>query len=372
MDGPSAPSELKTIDASAAAKPGIFVPGQPSLAEWIAARGEPRYRAGQVVSWIVQRRAVQFADMTDLPKSLRESLAAEWEVLTTCVARESIDADGTAKLLLGLADGQTIESVLIPEGTRRTVCMSTQVGCAMGCVFCASGIGGVVRNLRAGEMIEQLLHLQRRLPADERINHVVVMGMGEPLANLDALLEALAFATSAKEGLGIGARQITISTVGLPAKIRRLAELKRQYHLAISLHAPNNEIRQRIVPMAEKIALEEILDAADEFRATTGRQVTFEYVLLGGINDHPDHARQLSALVGRRDAMINLIPYNPVASLGYRTPTPERSRTFAEILERGGHVVKIRKRKGSSINAACGQLRRQHDPTVGIGAAAKK
>jgi 23S rRNA (adenine2503-C2)-methyltransferase len=336
------------------------------LSQWLAARGEPRFRTAQIRQAIVDRRATSFEPMTDLPKRLRDALADEWTILSSQVVTASVAEDGTTKFLLALADAQTIECVLIPEEARRTVCLSTQVGCAMACVFCASGLAGVVRNLSTVEMIEELLWCQSRLPTDERINHIVVMGMGEPLANLESLLPALDFATDAKSGLGLSARNVTISTVGLPAKIRRLAQVGKPYHLAVSLHAPNDRLRQQIVPTAEKVRLGEILSAADEFRATTGRQVTFEYVLLGGVNDQVLHARELSRLLGRRDAMVNLIPYNPVSGLPYKTPLPAHSRAFADVLREAGHIVKIRKRKGSAIDAACGQLRRDRTNPVPI------
>ena len=266
--------------------------------------------------------------------------------------------DGTHKLLLQLPDGNRIECVLIQDAERRTACMSTQVGCGMGCVFCASGLNGVERNLTVGEILEQLIRLRNVLPLGERLTHIVVMGMGEPLANLDNLLEALEIAGD-KDGLGIGARHITISTVGLPAKIRQLADAGKQYHLAVSLHAPNNELRTRIVPTNDKIGLPAILDAADYFFAKTGRQVTFEYVLLGGINDHWTHARELAVLLTGRKAHVNLIPFNEVEGLPYRRPTDEAISAFVAQLQRAGVSVKVRKRKGSEIDAACGQLRRR-------------
>lgn len=354
---------LNLVDSTV--KGAILTGSDDSLVSWLAERGEPRFRAKQIREWIVHRRVVDFDKMTDLPLSLRGDLATSWTPLASAIARENIDADGTTKLLIRLADGEHVECVLIPEGDRRTVCLSTQVGCGMGCVFCASGLKGVVRNLTAPEMVEELVWLNLGLPASERLNHIVVMGMGEPLANLDNLLVALEFAVSEK-GLGISARHITISTVGLPGRIRQLALVGKPYHLAVSLHAPNDTLRQQIVPTAEKIELKEILLAADEFREKTGRQVTFEYVLLGGINDLPEHASELVRLLGPRDAMINLIPYNPVSGLPYRTPTAERSLGFAETLRRAGYTVKIRKRKGSKINAACGQLRRVHEEVVPI------
>jgi 23S rRNA (adenine2503-C2)-methyltransferase len=346
-----------------ATKEGILSTPTDKLEAWLAEKGQPRFRVKQIWQWIVQKRVVEFERMTDLPAPLRQELVNHWTPLGTQIARANVDGDGTTKLLVRLRDGEHLECVLIPEDERRTVCLSTQVGCGMGCVFCASGLKGVVRNLSSEEMIEQLVWLQLRLPADERINHIVVMGMGEPLANLDNLLATLDFATSTN-GLGISARHITISSVGLPSRIRQLATTGKSYHLAISLHAPNNDLRQRIVPTAEKIDLRDILSAADFFREKTGRQVTFEYVLLAGINDQPEHASQLVRLLAQRDAMINLIPYNPVAGLPYQTPPAERSRAFAETLRRAGYTAKIRKRKGSKINAACGQLRRVHEQIV--------
>lgn len=343
---------------------GVFDSAADDLAGWLAELGHPRYRRAQILNWIVSKRAADFREMTDLPASLRSELAAEWSVSRSRVARTSGDADGTTKLLVEFGDEQTVECVLIPEGSRRTVCISTQVGCGMGCVFCASGLGGVVRNLSTAEIIEQFLHLQSLLPENERIGRVVVMGMGEPLANLDALLPALAFATDSKAGFGLSARSVTISTVGLPARIRRLAEHGRPYHLAVSLHAPNDELRRRIVPSAENIPLREILAAADEFRRIARRQVTFEYVLLAGVNDQDRHARELAGLLRGRDALINLIPYNPVEGLPYATPAPQASAAFASILRDAGFVVKIRKRKGARIDAACGQLRRAHRELV--------
>ena len=338
-------------------------PAAQGLRAWCAEQDLPGYRVGQVLRWIVQRRATDFAAMTDLPAELRARLADRWKVLATTVRQQSKDADGTRKLLLGLEDGQSVECVLISQDNRRTVCLSTQVGCAMGCVFCASGMDGVERNLRSGEMIEELLRLQALLPRNERLSHIVVMGMGEPLANLGNLLPVLDFAT-AKDGLGIGARNVTVSTVGLPPGIRKLAASGKPYHLAVSLHAPDDELRRRIVPVARRIALADVIAAADEFRETTGRQVTFEYVLLGGVNDGPQQADRLAHLLRGRDALVNLIPYNPVAELPYVTPTAARSADFARRLKASGLTVKTRKRQGAGVDAACGQLRRAAGPSL--------
>jgi len=331
-------------------------PGQ--LQTWFADRGLPEYRLRQVRQWLLQRRAESFEQMTDLPKPLRSQLAEEFSLLTSRIAAHRKSEDGTEKLLLELADGQRIECVLLRDDKQhRTVCISTQVGCAMGCVFCASGLDGLVRNLTRGEILEQVLRLQQLLDPEQRLSHVVVMGMGEPLANLDALLPALDAITDA-DGLGISARRITISTVGLPAAIRRLAELNCHYHLAISLHAPDDRLRSQLVPSGSKVGIATILAAADDYFTATGRRVTFEYVLLAGLNDRPEHARRLAELLRGRPALVNVIPFNPVPDLPYRTPAAAVTGQFVEILEQAGVNVKIRYRKGERIDAACGQLRR--------------
>ena len=327
------------------------------LRDWLQAHDQPAMRARQIRRWIITGGAESFEQMTDLPLGLRQALSVEFVPLGTNVARHLQASDGTHKLLLRLHDNQLIECVLLQEADRHTACISTQVGCGMGCVFCASGLNGVERNLTSGEILEQLLRLRNLLPADKRLTHIVVMGMGEPLANLDNLLAALEIA-GAKDGLGIGARHITISTVGLPAKIRRLADLGKQYHLAVSLHAPNDAVRTQIVPTNDKTGLTAILEAADYFFAKTGRQVTFEYVLLSGLNDTSSHARELAQLLSGRHAHVNLIPFNDVEGLPYRRPTDEALIAFTAELRRLGISVKVRKRKGSEIDAACGQLRR--------------
>ncbi len=327
------------------------------LLAWLTEHGQPPMRARQLRRWIVSGRATSFAQMTDLPRGLRAELETAFTPLGATIDRHLRSSDGTEKLLLRLTDGNVVECVLLKEANRRTVCISTQVGCGMGCVFCASGIGGVVRNLRSAEILEQLLDARNLLPPQERLTHVVVMGMGEPLANLDALLETLAVATS-PEGLGLSARHVHISTVGVSAKIRRLADLGKQYHLAVSLHAPNDELRTRIVPTNEKVGLSAILEAADYFYAKTGRQVTYEYVLLRDVNDAPAQAVELAQLLRGRQAHVNLIPFNDVAGLPYGRPTQQALDDFLAILRRAGISVKVRKRKGADIDAACGQLRR--------------
>ncbi|HVA51701.1 MAG TPA: 23S rRNA (adenine(2503)-C(2))-methyltransferase RlmN [Pirellulales bacterium] len=332
----------------------------------MAAHGLPAYRAGQVWRWLFEKRAADFEDMTDLPKSLRSLLADHFRIWTTSLAHHQSAADGTEKLLLQLADGQQIECVLIREGHRRTICISTQVGCAMGCVFCASGLEGVSRNLTSGEIVEQMLRLARLLPGEERLSNIVVMGMGEPLANLDRLLPALEVASS-PEGLGISARRITVSTVGLPPAIDRLANLGLHYHLAVSLHAPNDNLRNELVAVNKNIGIDPILAAADRYFAQTGRRLTFEYVLLGGVNDRPAHARELAQRLAGKTALLNVIPYNPVAGLAYRTPSAAAQQRFVEILTQSGVNVQIRQRKGDRIDAACGQLRRSRQASLVAG-----
>jgi 23S rRNA (adenine2503-C2)-methyltransferase len=257
------------------------------------------------------------------------------------------------------ADAERIECVLLrDEKSHRTACISTQIGCAMGCTFCATGLDGLRRNLTRGEIVEQLLHLTRCLDEPERLTHIVVMGMGEPLANLDALLPALAVASDAK-GLGIGVRRITISTVGLPSGIARLAELDSPYHLAVSLHAPDDGLRAELIPAARRTPLAELIRATDEYFAATGRRVTFEYVLLGGVNDSPEHAGELVRLLAGRPVLVNLIPFNPVPGLPYSSPGRSAVRRFAEHLTRRGLNAQVRHRRGETIDAACGQLRRR-------------
>jgi 23S rRNA (adenine2503-C2)-methyltransferase len=350
-----------------------------SLGPWLVERGQGAYRIRQVRDWLFSQRAGNFQQMTNLPQPMREELARDFVLWTSSIAQHTQAADGTEKLLLTLADGGQVECVLLREGVsteeldadepfgahsrdsdglRRTICISTQVGCGMGCVFCASGLDGLARNLTTGEIVEQMLQLQLLLQPQERLSHIVVMGMGEPLANLDALLPALAEA-SRDDGLAISARRITISTVGLPKAMRRLAETSPRYRLAVSLHAPNDELRHQIVPVSEKIPLAEILAEADRFFDASGRRLTFEYVLLAGIYDSPAHAVELAGLLAGRTALLNVIPYNPVVGLPYQTPSMSAQRKFRSILEARGVAVRFRHKKGDAIDAACGQLRRR-------------
>ena len=309
------------------------------LDAWLTARGEPAWRARSIRRWLFARRAESFADMTDLPRDLRPLLAAEFRIWTTTVAAHRRADDGTEKLLLDLHDGQRIECVLLRDGERRTVCISSQVGCAMGCVFCASGLDGVIRNLTTGEILEQLLRLARLLPALAEAEH--------------------------PEGLGISPRRITISTVGLPPAIDRLTAENPGYHLAVSLHAADDPLRTRLVPVNKAIGIDAVLAAADRYWEASGRRLTFEYVLLGGVNDSADDARKLVRLLAGRAVLLNVIPYNPVAGLPWREPTAAARERFFEVLQAAHVNVQIRRRKGARIDAACGQLRRLAAPAAG-------
>lgn len=348
---------------NASERPRVYELGLEELAAWCQSKGFPTFRAEQIRRWIFGRRANDFAEMHDLPKPLRDALAAEFSLFPAKRVQHLVANDQTEKLLLELHDGQLIECVLMREPDRRTVCISTQVGCAMGCVFCASGLLGLKRNLDRGEILEQVLRLDRLLPKGEQITNVVVMGIGEPLANLKALTPALD-TLNEKGGLGLGARRITISTVGLPDKIRELAQSGKQYNLAVSLHAPNDELRNRLVPVNDRIGIEAILNATDEFFEITGRRVTYEYVLLSGVNDEPHHARQLAKLLQPRIAHVNLIPMNGVTELDFVAPTAPRTEEFLQVLKSFQIPATVRKRKGADIDAACGQLRLSRERSV--------
>ncbi len=350
---------LAATQAHEVEMPPVLEPSSAEWGRWMAAHGCPAYRARQLLDWIIRRRADSFELMSNLPRSLRQRLDAEWAVFGTRVVYHDVSPDGTDKLVLECCDGRRIECVLMAEGRRRTVCLSSQVGCGMGCVFCASGLNGFERNLSAGEILEQVLRLRNLLPTEETVTHVVVMGMGESLANLDNLVTALDRLCSAEDGLGISQRRITISTVGLPERILKLAALDRQYRLAVSLHAPTEELRNTLVPVNEAIGLGAVMAAADAYFQRTGRRVTYEYVLLREVNDRPADAQALARLLTRRRAHVNLIPYNPIAGLPFGRSDPAAIGRFAMIHRNGGVNVTVRKTKGRAIDAACGQLRRR-------------
>ena len=330
------------------------------LRAWLDSIGEKKFRARQIRDWLIKRRINSFDEMSNLPLALRSKLAEEFSFSSFEKVQHQVAWDRTEKLLLKLADGELVECVLMRDPGRQTVCISSQVGCAMGCVFCASGLEGVKRDLSPVEIFEQVLVLHRLMRGDEKITNVVLMGIGEPFANYDNLMTSLDFLTN-ENGFGLGARRITVSTVGLPKRIRDFAQTGKQFNLAISLHAPNEELRTKIVPVNKGTGLQEILKAADDYFDITGRRVSYEYVLLAGINDHPNHAYELASLLRGRNAHVNLIPMNGVSELTMAAPGEPDTRRFLSILEEASIQATIRKRKGADIDAACGQLRLSRD-----------
>jgi len=324
-----------------------------------AGLGEPRYRGRQLARWLYQHRAGTFDEMTDLPHAFRDRLAGAATLTRLRILRRADSSnDLTTKVLLGLADGATIETVLMRyDDGRRTVCVSTQVGCGMGCTFCATGMAGLTRNLSAGEIVDQALAMAQE--TGERATHVVFMGMGEPLANYAATLRAVRL-LNASFGPRIGMRHMTISTVGLVPQIRRLAQERLQLTLAISLHAPTDDLRSQLVPVNQRWPIAELLEAAREYADLTGRRVTFEYVLMAGINDRDEHAHALSRLLAGWGAHVNVIPWNPVYGLQYQRPPVEAVRRFVGLLRGRGVPATVRIDRGVDIDAACGQLQRTH------------
>jgi 23S rRNA (adenine2503-C2)-methyltransferase len=325
----------------------------------LALPGARSFHPASVRRWIYARGATGVDAMTDLPKEFRAALAARFRVRGSRLALVQDSEDGTRKMLIELADGQTIESVLIPESDRTTLCMSTQVGCGVRCAFCASGMLGVVRNLTPGEMVEQFLYARETLAATGRdLTNVVVMGGGEPLNNFENLKIALETINS-DDGLRFGARRITVSTIGIPSKIDRMDELGKQVNLAISLHAPDEALRGRLIPGLDRVPLADVLAAARRSFERSGREITFEYVALHEVNDRPEHARALVSLLRGMRGKVNVIPWNPVADLPFQRPTREAVDAFARILEQGGIKTTVRRPRGRDIDAACGQLRRR-------------
>ncbi|MGQ9698990.1 MAG: 23S rRNA (adenine(2503)-C(2))-methyltransferase RlmN [Armatimonadota bacterium] len=333
------------------------------ITQFLTAMGQKPYRGRQAAAWIYKHRAHSFTEMTDLPLGLREKLAQ-----TACVGRGAVvserrSEDGTVKLLVQWSDGNAVETVYLPYAGRDSVCVSTQVGCAAACVFCATGLMGFRGNLTPGEIVDQVLHAQdlavREQGEGARISNIVFMGMGEPLLNLSAVVKAVRLIN---QELGISMRNLTVSTVGITPAIRRLAQHRFQFTLAVSLHAPTQELRERIVPLAKRYPLDNLLRACHEYAEITSRRVTFEYVLIDGVNDAVEHARCLAGLIRGELAHVNLIPLNPCPDLPeFRPPPRERVLRFQQEVERGGVRTTLRIPRGQDIEAACGQLRRTLD-----------
>ena len=334
------------------------------LQEQLRNLGEPSYRAGQILDWLYKKRVDTIDKMTNLPRSLRSRLAEKLPLGKIEIVRVLGARDTTRKFLFRLIDENLIESVLIPaspalyggRADRRTICVSTQVGCAYGCKFCASGLEGFSRNLGANEIVDQLIAVGRA--TGEKIDNIVFMGMGEPLANLENVLRAIRI-INAEWGVGIGARHITISTSGLAPQIRKLAEEPLQIRLAISLHGATDEVRNRIMPINRRYDIETLLSACDYYNAHKKQRLTFEYILIADVNDSDEQARLLSGHARRLSAKVNLIPYNNVSGLTWTRPSEKRQEKFLSILRAQDTPATLRREKGHDIDAACGQLRLQ-------------
>ena len=327
----------------------------PELSETLKSMGQPAFRAKQLYTWL-HRGARSYDEMTNLPAALRERLEAEYPIAApTVVRRQESQKDGTIKYLWQLADGNCVETVLMRYRYGNTVCISTEVGCRMGCAFCASTIGGLVRRLEPYEMLDEVLFTQ--VDSGQLISHIVLMGIGEPLDNFDEVMKFLENITS-PEGVNIGMRNISLSTCGLVPKIDLLAEKKLQLTLSVSLHAPNNEIRSGMMPVNDAYPVEVLMQAVRRYQETTGRRVSFEYSMVRGVNDSDACARQLADLIRGMGAHVNLIPINPVDGSPYSATDAANVRRFQQKLESLGVNATVRRRLGSEISAACGQLRR--------------
>jgi 23S rRNA (adenine2503-C2)-methyltransferase len=347
-----------------AAKQSIHALFLDEIESFVAARSEKPYRAKQIVDWLYEKRVRSFEEMTDLPQALRASLCGAFSFGNLETVRVLGSEDTTRKFLFRLADANLIESVLIPaspalygeRSDRRTICVSTQVGCAYGCKFCASGLEGFSRNLDASEIVQQLLAVEKA--TSERIDNVVFMGMGEPLANFANVVRAIRI-INAHWGLEIGARHITVSTSGLAPQIRKLADEPLQSRLAISLHGATDEVRDRIMPVNRKYNLTTLLEACAYYASRKKQRIYFEYILISGVNDSEEQAHLLAGHANRIGARINLIPYNTVADLEWSRPSREMQERFLSIVRGHGVVATLRREKGHDIDAACGQLRLQ-------------
>ena len=335
---------------------GIKALDRAGLAALVAELGQPRFRAGQLERWLYGRGARSFAEMTDLPADLRETLAGRLALPWPEIVERQQSSDATRKYLVGLADGATIEVVGLPAGDRLTVCFSTQAGCAMGCVFCATGKGGLVRNLGPGEMVDQVALVAQDF--GRRVTNAVAMGQGEPFANYDAVLGALRFMNAA-DGLEIGARHLTVSTCGLVTGVRRFAREPEQFTLAISLHSAVQATRDRLMPGVRNITLPELRKALVDYATVSGRRPSLEFALISGVNDTEAERSALVKFCRGLLVHVNLIPINPVAETGFARSPADRIESFQRVLHAAGIEVSIRAERGTDIDAACGQLRQR-------------
>ena len=328
----------------------------PELTEAVKALGQPAYRAGQIYQWLHVACATDFDEMTNIPKALRQQLHDNFVIFGCAIEKKLVSRyDETIKYLFKLNDGELIETVLMKYKYGYSVCVSSQVGCRMGCKFCASTLAGVVRNLSASEILSQVYAVQR--DNSIRVSHIVMMGMGEPFDNFDNALRFLRLITDEK-GQNLSMRHISLSTCGIVPGINRLAEQNLQLTLSVSLHAPNNELRSSMMPVNRKWPVEELIQACKDYTKVTSRRISFEYALVNGVNDTPECAAQLAALLKGMLCHINLIPVNEVAETGMKKSTNDRVKRFEAYLADRGFAVTVRRTLGSDINAACGQLRR--------------
>ncbi|WML49314.1 23S rRNA (adenine(2503)-C(2))-methyltransferase RlmN [Neobacillus sp. PS3-34] len=352
--------QLNTTDTGTSLekeKPSIYSLELHELKEWLSNNGEKAFRAEQVFDWLYKKRAVSFEDMSNLSKSTRDKLSDNFQITTLKTAIRQQSADGTIKFLFELHDGYSIETVLMRHDYGNSVCVTTQVGCRIGCTFCASTLGGLKRHLTAGEIVAQVVTVQQALDeTEERVSSVVIMGIGEPFDNYDNMLSFLKIINHDK-GLNIGARHITVSTSGIVPKIYQFADENMQINFAISLHAPNTEIRSRLMPINKAYKLDDLMKSVRYYIDKTGRRISFEYGLFGGVNDQVEHAEELARLLKGIKCHVNLIPVNYVPERDYvRTPKNEIF-AFEKTLKKHGINVTIRREHGSDIDAACGQLR---------------
>lgn len=338
-------------------RPSIYSLQLGELEDWLVEQSEPKFRAKQIFDWLYVKRINSFSEMTNLSKELREKLAQSFEITTLEVAVKQESKDGTIKFLFELQDGYTIETVLMRHEYGNSVCVTTQVGCRIGCTFCASSIGGLKRNLEAGEIVSQVLTVQKALDeTDERVSQVVIMGIGEPFENYDEMIGFLKIINHDK-GLNIGARHITVSTSGIIPKIYDFANESLQINFALSLHAADNETRSRLMPINRAYDLDKLMEAIEYYVEKTNRRITFEYGLFGGVNDQVHHARQLAEMIKHLNCHVNLIPVNHVPERDYVKTTKEDIFKFENELKRRGINATIRRNQGADIDAACGQLR---------------
>lgn len=339
------------------AKPSIYSLQLHELKEWLVEQNEKSFRAEQIFDWLYNKRVSDFEDMSNLSKNLREKLAQHFSITSLKTLIQQTSADGTIKFLFELHDGFSIETVLMRHDYGNSVCVTTQVGCRIGCTFCASTLGGLKRNLEAGEIVSQVVKVQQALDeTDERVSSVVIMGIGEPFDNFDNMMSFLKIINHDK-GLNIGARHITVSTSGIVPKIYQFADENMQINFAISLHAPNTEIRSRLMPINRAYKLDDLMKAVRYYINKTGRRISFEYGLFGGVNDQVEHAEELAKLIKGLKCHVNLIPVNYVPERDYVRTPKEQIFLFEKTLKQNGVNVTIRREQGHDIDAACGQLR---------------